>query len=187
MPLISTRRHPFTFGSLAAFIAIFFAASPSARVVAAEASVHFKNAEDAIQLEARSRRKWDNPLVADLDQDGRPDLVLTDHSRNAQVHWNEGGTFSKPKVIVRGDTHGVAVGDYDRDGRIDLIFSQGGGGGDKPRNPVCFQVNRDRSIEGGDELSHFERSRGRAAKLIDADNNGTLDLLLTAFPLKTQP
>lgn len=150
-------------------------------------AIRFTEAVDVIPLEARSRRKWDAPVVADFDQDGYLDLLLTDHSYRARLHWNNGGVFSEPVDLIRGDTHGVAVGDYDNDGRIDLVVSRGGGGGKKPRNPVAFQVNRDRTIEGGEEFAHFERSRGRAAKLVDWDRDGRLDLVLTAFPLKSQP
>lgn len=142
---------------------------------------------DVIPLENRSRRKWDNAVVADLDQDGHPDLLLTEHGLRAIIFWNNGGRFSEPIEVIQGDTHGVAVGDYDEDGRVDLIIYHGGGGGKKPRNPIAFHVNRDRSIVGGGEFSDFERSRGRAAKFIDHDGDGALDLVLSSFPLNTQP
>ncbi|MGJ8653469.1 MAG: CRTAC1 family protein [Opitutaceae bacterium] len=141
---------------------------------------------DVIPLESRSRRKWDNALVADLDRDGNVDLVLTEHGQAANIYWNEGGVFSKPQKLVGGDTHGVAAGDIDKDGRMDVIVYPGGGGGTKPSNPVFYTVNKDRTVEGGDEYTDFERSRGRAAKLIDADNDGSLELALSAFPLKTK-
>lgn len=140
-----------------------------------------------IPLEPRSRRKWDNAVVADLDQDGREDLLLTEHGLHAIIFWNNGGAFSEPVEVIKNDTHGVAVGDYDQDGRMDLIIYHGGGGGKKPRNPVAFHINRDRSIAGGEEFNEFERSRGRAAKFIDSDSDGLLDLVLSAFPLGTQP
>jgi len=142
---------------------------------------------DVIPLENRSRRKWDNAVVADLDQDGHPDLLLTEHSLRAIIFWNNSGKFSEPVEVIQGDTHGVAVGDYDEDGRVDLIIYHGGGGGKKPRNPIAFHVNRDRSIVGGEEFADFERSRGRAAKFIDHDGDGALDLVLSSFPLNTQP
>lgn len=138
-----------------------------------------------IPLEQRSRRKWDNAVVADLDQDGHMDLLLTEHSLEAKVLWNKGGKFSEPLTVVRGDTHGVAAGDYDQDGLMDLIIYHGGGGGKKPRNPISFHVTG-RAIKGGDEFEDFERSRGRAAKFIDYDGDGRLDLVLSAFPLATQ-
>lgn len=138
-----------------------------------------------IPLEQRSRRKWDNAIIADLDQDSHQDLLLTEHSLEAKVFWNNGGKFSEPVTVVRGDTHGVAVGDYDLDGLMDLIIYHGGGGGKKPRNPISFHVNG-RSIEGGKEFEDFERSRGRAVKLVDCDGDGLLDLITTAFPLDSQ-
>lgn len=186
MTHLTACNHPAACSLLTAFIAICIVACPAARGEGAGSPVHFKEVKGVIPLEARSRRKWDNPLIADLDQDGWLDLVLTDHSYRARVYWNDRGKFSKPTVVVKGDTHGVTTGDYDHDGRMELIFSQGGGGGDKPRNPVWFEVANDREVVRGGDFSHFERSRGRAAKLIDGDNNGSLDLLLTAFPLRTQ-
>ncbi len=153
---------------------------------AAVATTMFSEADGVIPLEDRSRRKWDSPVIADLDQDGHLDLLLTEHGYYARLFWNNGGTFSDPYDVIMGDTHGVGAGDYDQDGRMDLIISRGGGDGSNPRNPVAFQVNRDRSIEGGEEFAHFERTRGRAVKLVDSDNDGSLDLVLSAFPLKSQ-
>ena len=39
----------------------------------------FTEQHQDIQLEQKSRRKWDNAVIADLDQDGYADLLLTDH------------------------------------------------------------------------------------------------------------
>lgn len=154
---------------------------------AEESELRFDKADDAITFEDRSRRKWDSAVIADLDQNGWQDMVITEHGQKARIYWNDNGQFSEtPQDLIHGDTHGVAVGDYDQDGRIDMIVSRGGGDGSNPRNPVWFHVNKDRTIEGGDEFEHFEHSRGRAAKLVDTDNNGVLDLVLTAFPLKSQ-
>lgn len=148
--------------------------------------VRFVDTSDVIPIEQRSRRKFDSPVVVDLDQDGKLDLLLTDHSRRLQVYWNQGKDFSEPVRVYDGDSHGVTAGDIDRDGLVELIVSQGGGGGKKPRNPVLYEVSRDRKITGGDEFEHFERTRGRATKLFDSTGSGELDLLLTAFPLETQ-
>jgi hypothetical protein len=139
-----------------------------------------------IPFEQRSRRKWDSAVIADLDQDGYQDLLITEHSQKVLVHWNNKGVFSPPQDVVGGDTHGITAGDFDHDGRMDLVISQGGGGGNKPRYPKIFHVNSDRSIDGGEEFKLVDRTRGRAAKLVDSDNDGKLDLVLSAFPLKSQ-
>ena len=142
---------------------------------------------DVIPLEARSRRKWDNAIVADLDHDGHLDLLLTEHGQRVRLFWNNGGIFAQPYDIVQGDMHGIAIGECNRDDRESVIIYPGGGGGNLPRNPSAFNIGRDRSIEGGEEFPNFERCRGRAVKLIDLDGDGGLDLLTTGFPLPTQP
>ncbi|MGJ8724112.1 MAG: CRTAC1 family protein [Roseibacillus sp.] len=146
----------------------------------------FSEKAGVIPFEERSRRKWDSPLIVDLDQDGHLDIVTTDHAFRACVHWNEGGTFSEPQKIVGGDTHGVVAADYDLDGKIELIFYPGGGDGANPKNPIMFEVNKDRTFGPKVVFEDFERARGRATKMIDADQDGLLDLVLTGFPLPAQ-
>lgn len=150
------------------------------------ATTLFSETTTVLPTEGVSRRKWDSALVSDLDQDGWPDLILTEHSLRAELYWNNKGKFSAPIYLINGDTHGIAASDYNQDGKIDLIVAQGGGGGTKPRNPVSFSIDKKRNIVRHGEFTHFERTRGRAVKFIDSDNNGELDLLLSAFPLKSQ-
>jgi hypothetical protein len=135
-----------------------------------------------IPLEDRSRRKFDNAVIADLDQDGYLDLLLTEHARRVEVFWNNKGTFVQGKPFILGDTHGIAVGDYNQDGIIDILVQPGGGNGGKPSRTIAFHVNTDRSISGGEPFSHFEGSRGRAVKFIDINKDGKLDLVTSAFP-----
>ncbi len=145
--------------------------------------VNFSEATKAIiPLEDRCRRKFDNAVIADLDQDGYMDLLLTDHSRRVEVFWNNKGTFVQGKPFIMGDTHGLAIGDYNQDGIIDIMVQPGGGNGNKPSKTIVFHVNKDRSISGGEALAHFESSRGRAVKFIDINKDGILDLVTTSFP-----
>ncbi|GGA83214.1 hypothetical protein GCM10011369_26510 [Neiella marina] len=152
------------------------------------AEIQFSEAgTDIMPLEQRSRRKWDNALVADLDRDGKLDIITTDHAYRANIFWNEGGYFSGPQLLIGGDTHGVAAADYDLDGKVEIVVSQGGGAGTNPRFPVGFEVNPDRTLSKRVVFEHFERSRGRAVKLVDTDNDGMLNMITSAFPLKSQP
>ena len=165
---------------------LVFSASIKAQVknnAAVENQVKFSEATAAvIPLEDRSRRKFDNAVIADLDQDGYLDLLLTEHSRRVELFWNNKGAFVKGKPFIMGDTHGLAIGDYNQDGIIDIMVQPGGGNGNKPSKTIVFHVNKDRSISGGEALAHFESSRGRAVKFIDINNDGMLDLVTTSFP-----
>ena len=51
-------------------------------------------------IKEKNLRKWDAPVVADLDQDGYPDLLINDHGYGVQVCWNNKGKFEKPFDIL---------------------------------------------------------------------------------------
>ncbi|MFN7995645.1 MAG: CRTAC1 family protein [Bryobacteraceae bacterium] len=66
--------------------------------------------------------------VADYDNDGRPDLYVTNFGRNILYHNNGNGTFSdvteKSGTAGGGWSTGALFVDYDRDGFLDLIVSR---------------------------------------------------------------
>lgn len=127
-------------------------------------------------------RKWDAPVVADLDQDGHLDLLINDHGFGIQVQWNNIGKFSKPFDIIMGDIHGISIGDIDMDGNLEIIMSRGGGSGSNARNSKMYRVKNRKFIELGDFKEPLAMMRGRTVAFIDADNDGDLDLLNFAFP-----
>ncbi|MBU2881763.1 CRTAC1 family protein [Psychrosphaera sp. B3R10] len=141
---------------------------------------------DILPTGERYRRKWDGPVVVDLDQDGLQDLILTDHGNELNVYWNLGGRYSQPTTLLTRDIHGVVAADYDKDGKIEIVIAQGGGDGKNPKFPLLFEVNEGRKILKQNDMKHFEFTRGRAINFIDADNDGTLELITTGFPLKSQ-
>jgi hypothetical protein len=73
------------------------------------------------------------PVIADFDGDGRPDIFVANDSTPNYFFHNDGGLrFSETgltsAVAVNRDgreqaSMGVAVGDYDRDGRLDLFIT----------------------------------------------------------------
>ncbi|MBC3759191.1 CRTAC1 family protein [Hyunsoonleella sp. SJ7] len=132
--------------------------------------------------EERSRRKFDNAVIADLDQDGWLDLLLTEHARRVEVFWNNKGTYELGQPFIFGDTHGISVGDYNGDGLQEVLVQPGGGDGKNPRKLRAYTIYKDRTVSEENEFKHFEASRGRAVKFFDADNNGEQDLILSAFP-----
>jgi hypothetical protein len=63
--------------------------------------------------------------VADYDNDGWPDLYVSNFGKNRLYHNNHDGTFTdvaeKAGVALGGWSTGPTWGDYDRDGRLDLF------------------------------------------------------------------
>ena len=143
----------------------------------------FVSANDDIQLENANRRKWGNAVVADLDNDGYQDLLLTDHGFSIKLYWNNQGKYGKGIDLLVGDTHGIAVSDFNKDGITDVLISRGGGSGDNARNAKLFHINNQREISEGEEFKvPLKLMRGRTSKFFDGDNDGDLDLLLFGFP-----
>ena len=143
----------------------------------------FEEATADFPREEKNLRKWDAPVVADLDQDGYLDLLLNDHGFGLRVCWNNNGRFAYPYDIIMGDVHGVTVGDFDLDGLQEIFVSRGGGSGSNARNTKVFRVDRERNFTA---LPDFQEPlalmRGRTLKLLDGDHDGDLDLLNFAFP-----
>jgi len=72
-------------------------------------------------------------LTADLDRDGRPDIVVCRHSlfsgdQGIRISMNTGGRFveADPGIAFRGfRARSAAIGDFDGDGRPDLAVTDG--------------------------------------------------------------
>ena len=65
--------------------------------------------------------------VGDFDNDGWPDLYVTNYGKNRLYHNNHDGTFTdvaeKAGVTLGGWSSGATFGDYDGDGKLDLYVT----------------------------------------------------------------
>ena len=70
-----------------------------------------------------------NVVVADVNGDGKPDLVYSNRGQNSVsvLLGNGDGTFQNPQSTPSGDTSLVAVGDFTGDGRPDIAVSNSSG------------------------------------------------------------
>uniref|UniRef100_A0A7S2ZZP0 ASPIC/UnbV domain-containing protein n=1 Tax=Rhodosorus marinus TaxID=101924 RepID=A0A7S2ZZP0_9RHOD len=143
-------------------------------------------------LEENHRRrpedsKYFGATIADLDCDGRYDLVLSNHGNNAEWYWSKGTkqfTYTDPELRNH-DVHGTAAGDLDNDGIKDVIFTLGGSGGAKPGLPIFYHVSKNRTYkkDRGEKWGLDQgKTRGRTATYIDIDNDGDLDLIFLSAP-----
>jgi enediyne biosynthesis protein E4 len=122
----------------------------------------------------------------DYDQDGRPDLALgldgdSDGQSMRLFHQKPDTTFEEVTATcgvlgATGRIFGLAWGDYDGDGLMDLACANEGGlnylyrnRGDGTFLESAFEAN----VQGG--------AQGTSPAWVDADNDGDLDLYVTNF------
>jgi hypothetical protein len=125
--------------------------------------------------------------VADLDNDGWPDIYVANDSTAATYYQNQkDGTF-KDVAIEAGIAYspdgkpqagmGVAVGDFNRDGLLDIVKTNFAGDTDS-----LYQNLGDGTFEDHTYLSGLginTRYLGWGVGFVDLDNDGWLDILIS--------
>jgi enediyne biosynthesis protein E4 len=132
----------------------------------------------------------------DLDNDGRPDLVYTalrDETfpllRNTGSAFEEITAASNLAVLTRPMAGwGVAMADLDNDGwkdiaaaRSDALSATGGRGAAAKEPPSWFRNLGNGKFKLGDGWGHLPKEMYRGIAAADLDNDGCLDIVLTAL------
>ncbi len=131
---------------------------------------------------------WGGVAAADLNNDGRLDLLTTWASGTSAVFWNSGPgvwdpAFDAEPLLDPSRTESAALGDFNNDGWVDIFLprsNQAIGSGDQ--NDTLWQNNGDGTftrVEAG-SLTHDGLSSHGAA-WADLDNDGFLDLAVSAL------
>lgn len=147
--------------------------------------------------QVRAAFKWGGPCVADVDNDGYYDLLLSFHNDGRmQLYWGSAnGTFQYDSRFEHTvwDVHGVQVGPISTRTRDRLVVvSVGGRSGSDPTAPSVYRFSPDRSIR---EVTYQNglgkgKGRGRTGQFMDLAlqpnwrrraNGGGPDLLLLNY------
>lgn len=148
--------------------------------------ITFSNVTDAVGISSEPSWKYGGPMVADFDADGLTDIILTYHNQfPPELYWGApGGTFVAGELpSIYNDVHGMAAGDYDADGDMDLMVAVGGGNGTAPRPPILMrQTDRVFEIVTDEAGIKGLGARGRSVRWADFDLDGDLDFFAANAP-----
>lgn len=106
----------------------------------------FQDVTSAVGIDTSMGRrlKYGGPTIADLDNDGHPDLIFCHHDKYwVELYFNNGnGTFTKSPFKLFRDSHGIVVtpkSPWSRNRRF--AVSVGGNYGRTPTPPLMFEVD----------------------------------------------
>ncbi len=137
---------------------------------------------------------WNTPgtyglsvAASDLDNDGWPDIYVANDSSTATLYQNQkDGTF-KDIAIESGAAlspegkpqagMGVSIGDYNRDGNLDVVKTNFAGDTDSLYTNLGDATFEDRTYPSG--LGVNTRLLGWGVGFFDMDNDGWLDILMS--------
>jgi hypothetical protein len=143
---------------------------------------------------------WWSPVFADLDSDGCQDLLLVGDFKSSKLFWNDcrgGFTEAGPRSGFGTEENGmgVAVGDIDHDGLLDIfvssIYQTSQCEVAHNEEEICahwgisgnrlYKNRGDRTFDDITDLGGVRNGRwGWGASFLDFDNDGHLDIVQTA-------
>ena len=123
--------------------------------------------------------RWGNSCGwADFDNNGFPDLFVSNNSSNNSLFMNQGnGNFSLSnlEITMEGNSHGFTFGDYNNDGYEDLFVCN------RNRHNTLYRNNEGASFTKitNEIISQEGGYSSIAPSMIDYDNDGSPDVFVT--------
>jgi hypothetical protein len=111
--------------------------------------------------------------VADLDNDGLPEIILADLSGPNRILWNDGDLQFTAQTIDDTNSRAVQAVDVDGDGRLDLVFTHRAAGVSFWRNHGERRLVR--------EMLRGVTTPAYSMAWADLDGDGRLDLVTASY------
>eukprot|EP00178_Gracilaria_changii_P008574 TRINITY_DN2593_c0_g1_i2.p1 TRINITY_DN2593_c0_g1~~TRINITY_DN2593_c0_g1_i2.p1 ORF type:complete len:503 (-),score=71.49 TRINITY_DN2593_c0_g1_i2:883-2391(-) len=149
----------------------------------------FVDVSDAAGLPYNPRKKYAGPAIADLDRDGRPDLLFCHHDNYyAELFFNEGnGRFTRSTWQSWRDNHGIVPVPVSVNSKnMRFTISPGGNFGRDPSKPQIFEVSPQRVVTDLSSTIQQAGGSGRTAIFMDLSftHTGFPDVLFMNAPPK---
>jgi FG-GAP-like repeat len=162
---------------------------PSASVQASASAVAVSAVNKAAEAGISESTKTYGAVVADFDNDTRPDIFLGRHGGQPRFYVNDGGgRFRKTNqgTFAEADRHGCDAADVNGDGLKDIFCTEGANHGTSPkRNELYIQRTDHTFAEQAGRYGVFDPfGRGRTAKFIEATGDGRPDLFVVNNPTR---
>lgn len=154
-----------------------------------DTGVHFQN--EVVEQENRNVGLYDymynggGVAIADLDNDGLPDLIFCGNDTPSRIYRNKGNmkfedVTEKSGVSHKGWTTGITLVDLNDDGRLDLYFSRSGPDFATQSTANLLYLNQGNFVftERAQQYGIADNGLSTQATFFDYDDDGDLDLIV---------
>ncbi len=138
--------------------------------------------QDGVDIDQARNNNKGAVAFQDFDNDGDFDLFWTENGAN-QIHRNNGdgtwtplGAATGIPINFSGQMEGLACGDVDNDGDIDIYLGNGGTGGNHRSRLYLNQINNGGGVMTFVDSGLTFNNRNEGSTFIDIDEDGDLDL-----------
>lgn len=151
-------------------------------------AILFEDISTAAGLSQTKSNAFGNSVWGDINNDGNLDFIDTHHQKSISVYLNNTDETFKDRTedsgitntLYKYDRHGLALGDYDNDGNIDLFIALGSSGGTSQIFSQLWKGDGTGYFSDAASDSGIQINQMRDARWLDYNNDGYLDLFSSA-------